>query len=56
MFHFARHVAHEVGTFHIWDRAGHLHQLARVDITSGDDAAHDARRSKQPRELARVDV
>ena len=52
----ARDVAHEVGAFHVRNRAGLAHQLARVDIARGDHAAHDAGRSQQPRQLPRVDV
>jgi len=37
-----RDVAHQVGTFHIWDRAGLPHQLGSLDIARGNHAAHHA--------------
>jgi len=52
----AGHARHEIRPFHLRDRARLFHELVRVHVAGGDDAAHDAARTQHARERARVDV
>ena len=52
----AGHLAHQVGAFHLRNRARLLDELRRIDLPGRDDAAHDAGRAQHARQRARVDV
>ena len=48
--------AHEVGAFHLRNRARLLDERVRIDLPGRDDAAHHARRPQHARQRARIDV
>ena len=49
-------VLHQIGAFHLRNRASFLDQLCWIDLARRDDAAHHARRPEHARQRAGIDV